>query len=102
MDSNFWYRGTKAVDLRSIPGIAGDRRALDGTTDCSALLLCLEPLHRAGLGHGLWLAALRSGIFIGRPFCECGPAVTDVVLGVFGRHFDRAIEIDIDVSARKG
>src|SRR5215472_10308364 len=26
MDSNHWYRGTKAVDLRSIPGIAGDRR----------------------------------------------------------------------------
>ena len=24
MDSNFWYRGTKAVDFRSIPGIAGD------------------------------------------------------------------------------
>jgi hypothetical protein len=22
MDSNFWYRGTKAVDFRSIPGIA--------------------------------------------------------------------------------
>ena len=26
MDSNHWYRGTKAVDLRTIPGIAGDRR----------------------------------------------------------------------------
>ena len=26
MDSNLWYRGTKAVDFRSIPGIAGDRR----------------------------------------------------------------------------
>jgi len=26
MDSNFWYRGTKAVDFRSIPGTAGDRR----------------------------------------------------------------------------
>ena len=25
MDSNFWYRGTKAVDFRSIPGIAGYR-----------------------------------------------------------------------------
>jgi hypothetical protein len=22
MDSNFWYRGTKGVDFRSIPGIA--------------------------------------------------------------------------------
>src|SRR6516165_3806771 len=27
MDSNYWYRGTKAVDFRSIPGIAGYRRA---------------------------------------------------------------------------
>jgi len=26
MDSNFWYRGTKAVDFRSIPGMAGDRK----------------------------------------------------------------------------
>ena len=26
MDSNFWYRGTRAVDFRSIPGMAGDRR----------------------------------------------------------------------------
>ena len=25
MDSNFWYRGTKTVDFRSIPGMAGDR-----------------------------------------------------------------------------
>ena len=28
MDSNFWYRGTKAVDSHGIPGMAGDRRAL--------------------------------------------------------------------------
>ena len=28
MDSNFWYRGTKTVDFRSIPGMAGDRRGL--------------------------------------------------------------------------
>ncbi len=32
MDSNFWYRGTKAVDFRSIPGIVGDRGLLNGTT----------------------------------------------------------------------
>jgi hypothetical protein len=25
MDSNFRYRGTKTVDFRSIPGMAGDR-----------------------------------------------------------------------------
>jgi len=28
MDSNFWYRGTKTVDFRSIPGIAGIGGAL--------------------------------------------------------------------------
>ena len=28
MDSNYWYRGTKAVDFRRIPGIARYRRAL--------------------------------------------------------------------------
>ena len=28
MDSNFRYRGKKALDFRSIPGIAGYRRAL--------------------------------------------------------------------------
>jgi hypothetical protein len=27
MDSNFWYRGTKAVDFRSIPGMAEDQRS---------------------------------------------------------------------------
>ena len=53
-------------------------------------------------GHGLWLAGLRSGLFIGRPFCEFGPAVSDIELGVLGRHFDRAIETDIDVPAREG
>jgi hypothetical protein len=26
MDSNFWYRGRKAVDFHSIPGMAVDRR----------------------------------------------------------------------------
>ena len=47
MDSNFWYRGTKAVDFRSIPGIAGvSAGLLNDTTDGSALLLLrLEPLH---------------------------------------------------------
>jgi hypothetical protein len=32
MDSNFWYRGTKAVDFRSIPGIAGVSALLNDTT----------------------------------------------------------------------
>jgi hypothetical protein len=33
MDSNFWYRGTKAVDFCSIPGIAGvSARFLNDTT----------------------------------------------------------------------
>ena len=46
MDSNYWYRGTKAVDFRSIPGIAGvsaGRRLLVGlrqkTTDLSGGIL---------------------------------------------------------------
>ena len=52
-------------------------------------------------------ATCRSGRFVGRPFCELGPAVRDpavrdIVLGVFGRHFDGAIQADIDVSAREG
>ena len=33
MDSNLWYRGTKAVDFRSILGIAGGiGELLSGTT----------------------------------------------------------------------
>src|ERR1700752_4136961 len=77
-----------------------------GSRHGSALLLLrLGPLHRAGLGHGLnrlWLAALRGGFFIGRPFGEFGPAVTVVELGVCRRHFDRAIEADNDVLAGGG
>src|SRR5215471_7528795 len=34
MDSNFWYRGTKAVGFRSIPGMARDRRVLDSIASC--------------------------------------------------------------------
>src|SRR6516225_8564862 len=66
MDSNYWYRGTKAVDFRSIPGIWGYRRGSETIPpDGSALvLLRLEPLRRARLGHGLsrlWVAGLRGG-----------------------------------------
>src|SRR5262249_54150926 len=68
----------------------------------SLSLLHFEPLHRARLGHRLWFAGLRSGLFLGRPFCEFGPAVSDIELGVLARHFDRAIETDIDVPAREG
>ena len=32
----------------------------------------------------MWLAGLRSGLFLGRPFCEFGPAVSDIELGVLG------------------
>jgi hypothetical protein len=32
----------------------------------------------------VWLAALRSGVFIGRPFGELRPAGWDQVLGIFG------------------
>ena len=45
----------------------------------------------------LWLAALRGGVFIGRPFCEYGPAGSDQVLGIFGPHFDNAVEADDEV-----
>ena len=47
-------------------------------------------------------ATCRSKAVIDRSFCELDPAVTDIVLGVLGRHFDGAIEADIDVSAREG
>src|SRR5271156_3889059 len=45
---------------------------------------------------------MRSNRMLGCPFCEFGPAVTDIVLGVFGRHFDGAVQANIDVSAREG
>ena len=32
MDSNYWYRGTKAVDFQSIPGIAGIGGLVNDTT----------------------------------------------------------------------
>jgi hypothetical protein len=32
MDSNYWYRGTKAVDFRSIPGIVGIGGLVNDTT----------------------------------------------------------------------
>ena len=81
----------------------GSAGLLNGTTGLFSLfLLHFEPLHRAGLGHGLnrlWLAALRGGVFIGRPFCEFGPADWDQVLGIFGPHFDSAVEADGEVLA---
>jgi hypothetical protein len=36
-------------------------------------------------------AICRSNAVIDRSFCELDPAVTDIVLGVLGRHFDRAV-----------
>src|SRR5271168_242580 len=45
---------------------------------------------------------MRSNRMLGCPFCEFGPAVADIVLGVFGRHFDGAVQANIDVSAREG
>src|ERR1700740_1804780 len=40
--------------------------------------------------------------FAARPFCELGPASTDQVLGVIGRHFDGAVRADIDGPTREG
>ena len=50
MDSNHWYRATKAVDLRSIPGIAGCRRCSPrpGAAPSPALrdpCACTSPRH---------------------------------------------------------
>jgi 5-aminolevulinate synthase len=42
-----------------------------------------------------------SSRFVTRPFCEIGPASTDQVLGVIGRHFDRAVRADVDVRDHK-
>ena len=65
MDSNFRYRGTKAGISAAFWALRGYRRGSQTIPpDGSAfLLLRLEPLHRARLGHGLsrlWLAALRA------------------------------------------
>src|SRR6201985_68618 len=43
-----------------------------------------------------------SSRFVTRPFSELGPASTDQVLGVIGRHFDGAVRADVDVPAREG
>jgi hypothetical protein len=58
--------GTAAQKPWICAAFRGIGEALKRIPDGSALLLLrLEPLHRAGLGHGLWLAALRSGVFLG-------------------------------------
>ena len=67
MDSNFRYRGTKAGISAAFWALRGYRRGSQTIPpDGSAfLLLRLEPLHRARLGHGLsrlWLAGLRGGL----------------------------------------
>ena len=51
---------------------------------------------------GLGEATGGSSRFVTHPFCELGPARTDQVLGVIGRHFDRAVRADVDVPAREG
>ena len=43
-----------------------------------------------------------SSRFVTRPFCQLGPASTDQVLGVIGRHFDGAVRAHVDVPAREG
>jgi len=47
MDSNYWYRGTKAVDFRSIPGIAGYWRAR------KRYHLMVQPLFFCALNHSI-------------------------------------------------
>ena len=42
----------------------------------------------------------RSNLFVvAGPFCKFGPAVSDEVLGIFGPHFDSAVEADSEVLA---
>ena len=47
MDSNYWYRGTKAVDFRGIPGIPGYRRAR------KRYHLMVQPLFFCALSHSI-------------------------------------------------
>ena len=47
MDSNYWYRGTKAVDFRSIPGIWGDRRG------SKRYHLMVQPFSACALNHSI-------------------------------------------------
>ena len=46
-DSNYWYRGTKAVDFRSIPGIVGYWRAR------KRYHLMVQPLFFCALNHSI-------------------------------------------------
>jgi hypothetical protein len=47
MDSNFWYRGTKAVDFRTIPGIAGIGGAV------TRYHLIVQPFFFCALNHSI-------------------------------------------------
>jgi len=47
MDSNFWYRGTKAVDLCRIPGIWGIGGAL------KRYHLMVQPFLSCALNHSI-------------------------------------------------
>ena len=47
MDSNFWYRGTKAVDLCRIPGIWGIGGAL------KRYQLMVQPFLSCALNHSI-------------------------------------------------
>ena len=47
MDSNYWYRGSKAVDCRSIPGIAGYWRAR------KRYHMMVQPLFFCALNHSI-------------------------------------------------
>src|SRR5205814_9501742 len=58
-------------------------------------------LNSTALAHHAQFAELDAHNFT-RPFCELGPARTDQVPGVIGRHFDGAVRADVDVPAREG
>ena len=65
----------------------------------SPLLLSREPENQARPGKLPGDVACASSRFVALPFCELGPASTDEVLGIIGRHLDGAIWSDVEVPA---
>ena len=79
MDSNFWYRGTKAVDFRSIPGNCGGIGGAFKRYHLMVQPFFCASTHSIEPGWGLsrlWRAALRGGF--------CVPAVQ--LKYTFARH----------------
>jgi len=67
----------------------------------SPLLLSREPENQPRPGANC-MVRCASSRFVAFPFCELGPASTDEVLGIIGRHLDGAIWSDVEVPAGEG